>query len=224
MPLDREPDPLTFSGFDLPPAAVCRACDADLTTNPNSTEGPQRKPSIQAVEDAYRTMLLGIAPDPALLGKATDNAFRRFVEDMLRLLTHSLNLDSPWEPVRAVPFSRRDILQIITALIENAAPGTDQRTRSRRYSRGLVLWATLLGLISNLEGDAIEQSSRRWPAPLQRRFLSARYYRVKKRWPYSPYGSSYGRRIKHKEIAVIYSLHSPFQAPIQTAAKGPLLL
>lgn len=91
------------------------------------------------MEDAYRTMLLGIAPDLTLLGKATDKAFRQFVEDMLQLLTHSLNPDSPWQPARPVRFSRQDILQIITALIENVAPSADQRERCRRYSRGLVL-------------------------------------------------------------------------------------
>lgn len=155
-----ELDPITFSGFDLSRSAVCRSCGSDLTANLNNTEGAQRKCDIQAAEDAYRTMLLGIAPDPTLLGKATDKAFRRFVEDMLRLLTHSLNLDSPCGPAGAVPFSRRDVLQIITALIENAAPSADQRTRCRRYSRGLVLWATRLGLISDLEGDAIEHSTR----------------------------------------------------------------
>ncbi len=216
-----EPDPLTFSGFDSSPAAVCRACGADLSANPSNAEDPQRKSDIQAVESAYRAMLLGIAPNPTLLGKATHKAFRQFVEDMLHLLNHSLNLGSPWPTASAVRFSKRDILQIITALIENAAPSMDKRTRCRRYSRGLNLWATLLGIISELEGDTLERSSRRWPASLQRRFLSARYYRVKKRWPYSPYGPAYGKRIEHREIAAMYGLHSPVQAPIQTVATGP---
>jgi hypothetical protein len=44
---------------------------------------------------------------------------------------------------------------------------------------------TLLGIISNLEGDAIEHSSHRWPVSLRRRFISARYYRIRKRWPFT---------------------------------------
>jgi len=208
-----EPDPLTFSGFDSPPAAVCHACGADLTANPNNAEDPQRRSDILAVESAYRAMLLGIAPDPTLLGRATHEAFRQFVEDMLHLLI--LNLTAS-----AVRFSMRDILQIITALIENAAPSTDKRTRCRRYSRGLNLWATLLRIIPELQGDTFERSSRRWPASLQRRFLSARYYAVNKRFPYSPYGSTYGQRIEHRKIAAMYGLLSPVQAPIQTVATG----
>ena len=43
---------------------------------------------MQAVEDAYRAALSGVAPD--LLGKTTDRAFRQFVEDLLRLWTGSL--------------------------------------------------------------------------------------------------------------------------------------
>jgi hypothetical protein len=105
-----EPDPLTFSGFDSSPILVCRSCGSDLTASPKDAEDVQRKCDIEAVEDAYRTMLLGIAPDPALLGKATDRAFRQFVEDMLQLLRRSLNPCSPWQTTE-VPFSSRDILQ-----------------------------------------------------------------------------------------------------------------
>ena len=39
---------------------------------------------MQAVEDAYRAALSGVAPD--LLGKTTDRAFRQLVEDLLRLM------------------------------------------------------------------------------------------------------------------------------------------
>jgi hypothetical protein len=62
-------------------------------------------------------VLLGIAPQPALLGKATDRAFRWFVEDMLQVLTRSLNrCFSPWQTTSAVPFARQDIFQIIAAV------------------------------------------------------------------------------------------------------------
>jgi len=193
-----EPDPLTFSGFASFSTPVCRSCGGNLTASQHDAENVHRKCDIEAIEDAYRVMLLGIAPDPALLGKATDRAFRQFVEDMLQLLTRRMNPGSHWPTASAVRFSRRDILQVISALIENAAPSTDQRTRCRRYSRGLALWAALLGIISELEGDAIERLSRRWPASLRRRFLSARYHRIKERWPYSVVAveSSLGRSLR----------------------------
>jgi hypothetical protein len=216
-----EPDPLTFSGFDSFSAPVCRSCGGQLTADPHNAVDTQRKCDIQAVKDAYRVMLLGTAPDPALLGKATDRDFRQFVEDMLQLLGRSLNPGSHWPTASAVRFSRRDILRIISALIENAAPSTDQCIRCRRYSRGLALWAALLGIISELEGDALERLSRRWPASLRRRFLSARYHHIKKRWPYSPYGPSCGHRIQLGKIARIFGLHSSLPVPIQTVATSP---
>src|SRR5262249_31253257 len=106
-----EPDPLTFSGFDSPSIPVCRSCGSDLTASKNDAQDVQSKSDIQAVEDAYRAMLAGIAPDPALLGKATDRSFRQFVEDMLQLLTRSLNPGSHGLTTSNVPFSRHDILQ-----------------------------------------------------------------------------------------------------------------
>jgi hypothetical protein len=214
-----EPDPLTFSGFDSSPAHLCRACGSDLTASHNAAQHVAPKGNIQAVEDAYRAMLLGIAPDPALLGKATDRAFRQFVEDMLQLLSRSLNPGSPW-PSTSGTFSRHDIVQIITALIQNAAPSSDRRVRSRRYSQGLILWATLLKFLPGLEGSSLEQRSLHWPVSLRRRFVSALYYRTKKRWPYSPYGAAFGKRIDCREIAAIYGLRPPLQAPIQTIAPG----
>lgn len=154
-----------------------------------------------------------------MLGKATDRAFRQFVEDMLQLLTRSLNPCSPWHTTE-VPFSSRDILQIITALIENAAPSSDRRVRSRRYSRGLILWATLFKFIPEYEGPTIEQLSWRWPVSLRRRFVSARYYRTKKRWPCSPYGTNADRRIEQRELAAIYGLRPSLRTRGQTVTAG----
>jgi hypothetical protein len=42
------------------------------------------KKEIPLVEDAYRDALVGVGPNPVLLGKITDRAFRQFVEDMLQ--------------------------------------------------------------------------------------------------------------------------------------------
>jgi hypothetical protein len=214
-----ELDPITFSAFDTSAPRVCRSCGKDLTTGQNETANVRHTHDIQAVEHAYRDMLLGLAPQPTLLGKATDRAFRQFVEDMLQLLSRNLNPCSRWQTNSALPFSERDLFQIITALIENATPSSDPRVRRRHYSRGLSLWATLLKVIPKYEGSAIEQSSRRWPPSLRRRFASALYYRTKERWPYSPYGTNLDRRIEHREIAAIYGLRASTAAQIPVPPK-----
>ena len=92
---------------------------------------------MQAVENDYRAALDGAAP--RLLPKATARAFRLFVEDMLQLLTGSLNRGSVYQGV-AEPFSRQDVLAMITGLILNASPNPNQTGRHRRRARGLRLW------------------------------------------------------------------------------------
>src|ERR1019366_4330004 len=203
-----EPDPLTFSGFDLSPIRLCRSCGLDLTQGVDHLGDGRDKNNIQAIEDAYRAALLGVTPTPALLGKATDRAFRQFVEDMFQVLTHSLNSGSACPRTSSVPILRRDILQIIAALILNAAPSSDPSARSKRYARGLILWATLLKIIPEYQGANLEQSSRRWPVALRRRFVSALYYRTRKRWPYTPYraAADFGNRFKYSDVVSVYDL------------------
>jgi len=65
--------------------------DRDLSTHLNiltirdeSGSIPVKK-EILLVEDAYRGALVGVGPNPALLGKTTDRAFRQFVEDLLQV-------------------------------------------------------------------------------------------------------------------------------------------
>jgi hypothetical protein len=77
-------------------------------------------------------------------------------------------------------FSRQDILQIIAYLVLHAAPSSDRSIRRRRYARGLVLWATLLKMIPDYEGKAMELASRRWPVSLHQRFASALRYRTQR--------------------------------------------
>jgi hypothetical protein len=218
----REPDPLPFSGFLSSPSRDCRSCGTDLAASRNDTGALQCNSDIQAIETAYRRVLLGVAPDPTLLGKATDAGFRQFVEDMLQLLTQTLNPYSPWQPGSPVPFSRRDIVQIITALIENAAPSSDRHVRSRRYSRGLILWKALLGMMSDTAGGEIERSSLHWPVSLRRRFISALYYCKGRRWPCSPYGTNLAMRTAQREICRIYGLRPPSEAQGTTSPRiGP---
>jgi hypothetical protein len=103
-------------------------------------------------------------------------------------------------------FPRQDIVQIITQLILNAAPSSDQFVRRKRYARGLVLWATLLKMMSEYEAKAIEQASMRWP--LRQRFASARRYRTQRRWPYTPYRVTMNscKQFDYDEVAAVYGV------------------
>jgi hypothetical protein len=139
----------------LPQFPIGRSGGGDLTANPNHAADVPHHGDMQALEDAYRARWWGMAPQPALLGKATNRAFPQLVEDLRKWLTRSLNPGSPGQTTGRVSFSRRDILQIITARIDNVAPRADRRTRCRLDSRGLVLWATRWGIVAELEGDAI---------------------------------------------------------------------
>ena len=207
-PVCGEADPLTFAaGLELIPSPLCRSCGNDLRAAADSPDSIKQENEIQAVEDAYREVLQGIAP--RLIHKATDRAFRLFVEDVLSLLTRSLNTSTmSW--TGTVPFSRQDILQIIAALIANAAPGSDACAQRKHYARGLHLWATLLSIIPEHEGQTIEQASVLWPLALRRRFLSALYYRIRKRWPFPPYRAAkhLGRPVERIELASVYGLRT----------------
>ena len=201
-----ELDPLTFSA--LRACRLCRSCGSDLAGSAEAPTEPPNKGNIQAVEDAYRAALLSIAPDPTLLGKATHRSFRLFVEEMLEILTRNLNPCSEPHDLSPVVFPRQDIVQIITQLILNAAPSSDQFVRRKRYARGLVLWATLLKMMSEYEAKAIEQASMRWPLPLRQRFASARRYRTQRRWPYTPYRVTMNscKQFDYDEVAAVYGL------------------
>jgi hypothetical protein len=187
----------------------------DLTEGVDHLSEGREKTNLQAIEDAFRAALMGVTPGPALLGEATDRAFRQFVEDMFQVLTRSLNPPSACPSTSAVPVLRRDILQIIAALILNAAPSSGPSARCKRYARGLILWATLLKVIPEYEGITLEQSSRRWPVALRRRFVSALCYRTRKRWPYTPYraAADVGNRFKYSDVVSVYDLSAGKRPP-----------
>jgi hypothetical protein len=193
-------DPLTFTGPHSPSSHLCRSCGADIAGG--KSDGSVEinvQDQVQAVENDYRAALDGTAP--RLLPKATARAFRLFVEDLLQLLTRSLNRGSVYQGV-AEPFSRQDVLAIITGLILNASPDPNQTVRHRRRARGLRLWRTVLSAIPEHEGVRIERTSIRWPVALRRRFLSGLYYSRRKCWPYTLYreaGHS-GRRLERAEV------------------------
>jgi hypothetical protein len=187
-PVCGEGDPLNFESQGLMPNHNCRACGGSLTdqaANYPSLRKDER--AIQAVEEAYRAALLGVSPHPSLVGKATDHAFRRFVDDMLQLLISFPQPSSVTQNKRdrgaAIP-SRQSPLTLIADLISNAAPSSDKRVQSFRYRQSLKIWATLFSRISESEGFILECASRHWPMALQRRFASALHLRTRSRWPY----------------------------------------
>jgi hypothetical protein len=192
-PVCSESDPLSFDRPDLKPCRTCWACGASLvdpTENCSYLRGYE--PVIRAVEDAYKAALLGIAPNPSLVGKATDGAFRRFVDDMLQLLicfpqhdsdpTNKIDNTAPLRP-RQIPFV------MISELIANAAPGSDTWESQLHYRRSLKIWAELFHFFDEIDASALQDASRNWPPALQRRFASALRIRTRKRWPYNRFRS-----------------------------------
>jgi len=163
------------------------------------------KKEILVVEDAYRNALVGVGPNPVLLGKTTDRAFRQFVEDMLQLLSRRLNPNWRKGPAQ---FCRQDFVHIVIVLILNAAPCSDRTVRRKRYRSGLVLWTTLLSIIPQYEASDIECASLRWPLALRRRFFTALYQRRRERWPFSPFSTSneLQKPIERMKIASVYDL------------------
>jgi hypothetical protein len=152
--------------------------------NPSSVSSFE--PAIRAVEEAYRAALLGISPHPSLVGKATDRAFRRIVEDMLQLLTSFPQPSSLPQNKRdkevSLP-SRQSPFAMIVELIANAAPSSDKRVQGFRYRQSLKIWANLFSVIAEPDGYFLEVASRHWPIALQRRFASALLLRTRRRWP-----------------------------------------
>jgi hypothetical protein len=199
-----------------PQTGAAYAAVVILTNSADKSEDWLAKTEIQRVEDACRDALMGDIPSPALLGKTTNRAFRKFLEDLLQLLSHRLNARWSQDPL---PFSSQDIAQIVAALILNAAPSSDRSVRAKRYSHGLALWSTLLSIIPEHEGPGLEQASLRWPFALRRRFVSALYYRKRKRWPSHPYCApkDLARRIERIEIAPVFGL-----SPTNAYSPGPL--
>jgi hypothetical protein len=184
-----EADPLTFVAPDRPSEKLCWSCTGDLTANPESTSIALDHKSIRAVEESYFAAISGTAPEPNLVGKTTDRAFRTFVACLLQILSTMLNPEAGWSnsfTADTALVSRRSLLRIITELISNAATTSDARERRHRTARSLSLWSTLLAFMTNYQGAEIEQASQHWPVTLRLRFEAALRHRKQKRWHYRP--------------------------------------
>jgi TniQ len=210
-----EPDPISFV---VPPTHACWSCGADLTSGPRTLDG-LRKTRVAVVERAYREALLGVAPDPTLLGQVSDRQFRCFVDDMLQLLTRDPRqqqiLQSIWKQHHTLPPGSL-LLATIAGLILNATPSSDPRLRSIRYRKSLKLWADLLPVLSQSDADAMEKSSRLWPVTLRRRYASALLHYKRKCWPFSPFrlsgstGFKSNERFEFRQFNATRRLFSPY--------------
>ncbi len=183
-----ESDPFSF-GLSQAHSQACWSCGGRLSLPANSVTACLDKQIIKVIDDAYRAALLGVAPDVSLFGKATDRAFRRFVEDMLQLLVAYADpviiANHPLDRAPALP--RQWLFDVISDLIANAVPSSNAKLRCLRASRSLKLWSALMRTLPEVEGLGLEKASQRWPISLQRRFGSALRRRKQERWPFTPY-------------------------------------
>jgi hypothetical protein len=191
-----ESDPLLFNPPGCAANFRCRSCDYDLIQVLEPTNLCMDEKIMQAVADVYRLALLGLPPDSSLIGRVTDRAFRTFVDDLLQLLIrYSDPVLTPHKLSREgkTPPPQEALSAVIANLIANAAPSPDARCRSLRHRSSVKLWTTLLTLIPAFAGQSLQEESRFWPMPLQRRFHSALRAQKQKRWPHSPFSGDTSR-------------------------------
>ena len=104
---------------------------------------------------------------------------------------------------RQIPFV------LISELIANAAPGSDNSEQQSRYRRSLKIWADLFTLFDETDASTLERASRHWPVTLQRRFASALRIRAQKRWPYNRFRNiTVCPGFKRSEAIVVHDLNA----------------
>lgn len=222
-PFCNEPDPLTFAAPHLLQSRVCYSCGGDLTDPaPKLGDGSASQQSIQMVQDAYRATLLRVAPDPALLGKVTAGAFRKFIDDMLQTLTQWLDPQLVQQNIRDEQISassRQDLIRVVAELVSNAEPTSNDRQRRSAHARDLRLWGILFALIPESERASLERASLRWPLPLRRRFSSALFYHQRISWPQSPFrGSAFRPRFTYSMLPAVRDLSARNHSPTAESA------
>ena len=179
-----EMDPLHFGPPDEPGPARCSTCRALLGTEETAVQPHVDWEAENAVTEAYRAALRGVAPHPQLLGRATSREFRRFVHDVLEILGESL-APPPTYPSAGL-ITRQDLLTIVGDLVRTAAPSVTDRQRRARAARSLVLWDALLTALWPWRADSLEALSCRWPLAIRRRLASAVLRRTRRRWRSRP--------------------------------------
>lgn len=207
-----ESDPLNFGPSRSNSKADCWNCGADLCESTKGLTACRDGEAIRVVEEAYRAALLGVCPEVTLLGRVTDRAFRRFVDDMLELLARCDGAGLIRVKQRdegRTTISRQQLFVVITDLICHAAPSSSAPLRRCRYDRSVKLWAALISGISELDGQSLQKASLRWPQALQRRFAAGLRRRQQERWPYTLYkGAAVCPRFKCYEPIIVRDLNA----------------
>ena len=202
-----ELDPVSFDSASPASVPICCSCGGELSGALDHSSSNRSQASINVVQEAYRTGLLGLSPDSPLFGHFTSHAFRRFVDDMLQTLILCLNpqpIQQNMGRSAASLLPRHKLLSITAALVSNAVPTSDARLRRASHSRDLQLWGTLLDVIPKEQGTILEDASRRWPLALRRRFASALHKQKRKHWPHTPFrGPSFRPRFKYSMVPAV---------------------
>jgi hypothetical protein len=154
------------------------------------------------------------------LAAASDATLLRFVEEMFQVLTRNLNPCPSPQKARPLSFSRQDIAHIIGTLILNVAPCPDKSQRRTQYARGITLWATVMSILPQWEGIALERASFRWSPAIRRRFASALRHRIRRRWPYHPWQKPMAMDERRAELAGVAAVFRT-GAPANIAGGGP---
>jgi hypothetical protein len=169
---------------------LCWFCGADLVYGTSESGLSHISSSPSLVEKPYLAALLGVSPEPALLGQVNAQQFRCFVDDMFQLFSwypDPQHLPRKGNRKATVPLPRREMLTTIAEFILNASPVPDVRQRQSRYRKSLRLWTSVFMVLPRTEGELLERASRLWPPALRRRFASALIPQTRKRRPYSPF-------------------------------------
>jgi hypothetical protein len=172
----RDDDPLPFGAVPAVAQVLCRNCGANLAGTIFGLHVRKLDEAHGVIERAYRNALHGAHPEAGLLGKAKENQFRRFVDDLVLLLAWypSPELHPRLTDPRNLYLSfRREILRMIEALVLNAAPASQPRARSIKFQEGLKLWTRVFALLSERDAVWMEDASALWPPALRRRLNSA---------------------------------------------------
>ena len=204
-------DPLDLSQTQTAaPPFLCRSCHADLRRQDGDPRRLLNEDAVGLVETPYRSALLETAPHPILLSNSALQAFRRFVDDMLRILLMILSSCSEATPsFGTLSAPRFSLLRIIAELVRNAVPSSNPILRGTRYRRSLALWSAWFQILPRRHGQALERGSRHWPPGLRRRFLSALRHRQSARLPYDVYpAQEFSPAFRYKTLAAVFDLNT----------------
>lgn len=92
-------------------------------------------------------------------------------------------------PTISIFLFRKEILEMIEALVLNAAPASQPRARSIKFQEGLKLWKRDLELLSEPYAEWMEDASALWPPALRRRLNSALDHHERSRSQAPPFRS-----------------------------------